>query len=156
VFSITTCVCIVWKCWCPVKFSSYGSICGRYISVDAPSIAPIALSGLVHELPLSLHSFIVVHYTICYNALFMIGMHLFISLWTVATLHILLVMIRNAPLPPDPFQNMHHTISNGQIESWDGCSVFSNFSSHEYSFYLTTKKPMETCSAWLELLDTCF
>ena len=98
-FSITTCVCIVWKCRCPEKYSSYGSICGRYISVDAPSIAPIALSSLVHELTLSLHSFIVVHCTICYNALFMIGMHLFISLWTVATLHILLVML-GTPLSP--------------------------------------------------------
>jgi hypothetical protein len=47
------------------------------------------------------------------------------------------VMIRNAPLTQNPLRNIHHTISNGQIDSWGGCSVFSNFSSHGYSFYLT-------------------
>jgi len=50
-------------------------------------------------------------------------------------LQILLVMIRPHP---DPLLNIRHRISNGQIENWEGCDVFSNFSSHRYSFYLAT------------------
>ena len=50
-------------------------------------------------------------------------------------LQILLVMIRPHP---DPLLNIRHRISNGQIENWDGCDVFSNISSHRYSFYLAT------------------
>jgi hypothetical protein len=48
-------------------------------------------------------------------------------------LPILLVMIRS---PPNPLLDIRHKISNEQIESWDGCDVFSNFSSNRYSFYL--------------------
>jgi hypothetical protein len=76
---------IAWKCWCPKKYNSCGSICGRYISVDVPSIAPTTLSSLVHEPRFSLYSFIVPHCTNYSNALIIIGMHLFISVWTVAT-----------------------------------------------------------------------
>jgi hypothetical protein len=45
-----------------------------------PSIAPTVLSGFVHEPRFSRHSFIVGYCTKHYNALFMIGMNLFISL----------------------------------------------------------------------------
>ena len=50
-------------------------------------------------------------------------------------LQILFVMIRPHP---DPLLSIRHRISNGQIENWDGCDVFPNFSSHRYSFYLAT------------------
>jgi hypothetical protein len=50
-------------------------------------------------------------------------------------LQILLVMIRPYP---DPLLNIRHSISNEQNENWDGRDVFSNFSSHRYSFYLAT------------------
>ena len=38
---------------------------------------------------------------------------------------------------------IRHRISNGQVESWDGCDVFSNFTSHKYSFYLATGETPE-------------
>jgi len=47
-------------------------------------------------------------------------------------LQIVFVMIRPHP---DPLLNIRHRISDGQIENWDGFDVFSNFSSHRYSFY---------------------
>jgi len=47
-------------------------------------------------------------------------------------LQILLVVIRP---PPDPFLDIRHNILNRQIESWDVCDVFSNFSSPRYSLY---------------------
>jgi hypothetical protein len=56
-------------------------------------------------------------------------------------LQILFVMIRPQP---DPLLNIRHRISNGQIENWDGCDAFSNFLSHRYSFYLTTREPSES------------
>jgi hypothetical protein len=52
----------------------------RQISVDVPSIAPTAHSSLVRGHRSSLYSFIVGHCIKRYNALFRIGIHLFISL----------------------------------------------------------------------------
>ena len=63
-------------------------------------------------------------------------------------LQILFVMIRPHP---DPLLIIRHRISNGQIENWDGCDVFSNFSSHRYSFYLATG---ETPDSLLRLTRT--
>ena len=56
-------------------------------------------------------------------------------------LQILLVMIRPYP---DPLLNIRHSISNEQNENWHGCDVFSNFSSHKYSFYLATGETPES------------
>jgi hypothetical protein len=52
---------------------------------------------------------------------------------------------------PYPLLNIRHRISNGQIENWDGCDAFSNFLSHRYSFYLTTR---ETPESFLRLTRT--
>jgi len=56
-------------------------------------------------------------------------------------LQILLVM--NLP-HPDPLLNIHHRISNGQINNWARCDVFPNVSSHRYSFYLATGETPES------------
>jgi hypothetical protein len=75
-----------WKCRCTETYSTCSSICERQIYVDVPSIAPTAHSSLVHGHRSSLYSFIVGHCIKRSNALFMIGIHSSISLWTVARL----------------------------------------------------------------------
>ena len=55
-------------------------------------------------------------------------------------MQIFIIMIRPQP---DPLLNIRHRISNGQIKNRARCDVFSNFSSHRYSFYLATGETTE-------------
>ena len=86
VLSTTTWVWITWKCLCPEKYNSWGSMCGLLISVDVPSIAPTA-DGNLFQLPIfEVHSSSEGHWTNAWKCSLIIGIHQLISSCTVVTL----------------------------------------------------------------------
>jgi hypothetical protein len=77
---------ITWKCLCPEKYNSWGSMCGLLISVDVPSIAP-TVDGNLFQLPIfQVHSSSEGQWTNAWKCSHIIGIHQLIASCIVVTL----------------------------------------------------------------------